>query len=303
VRSLSLPFSLIIGLTFVNLVISQEASAHEVPPEFTSELLSTENEQISNNTFKTGEHLTIVGIIANNSHERANISMTLYTESKEGIAHWQVLAKDPPYRTFEIPPGFNDQSYSVTLRALSPGIFHLHLQFNNVDSGESILSAGQTVHVTGPAISPASKVTEINVTQGQSNFTNLRINSTSEITNFSFEEAMKQISFEADPSNVTEGYAIIPVSELLAGPYHVTLNGQLSASYYTLSRQASSGAQTILLSNVDQTLLLIPLSDQFSNKIVINGARIVPEFGSPLTLLAVTAGFVSIYQITRSKVK
>ncbi len=292
-RSPSLSFSLLVTLAFIYPVTSQLAFAHEVPPEFTSEILTTENEQISNNTFKTGEHLTITGVVANNSHQRTNVSMMIFTESKEGIANWQVLAKDPPYRTFEIPPGFDDEAYSITLRALNPGIFHLHIQFNNIDNGESILSVGQTVYVAGPVISPnALKVNEFNVMFDPSNFTTVRINSTSEITKFSFDAKLKQISFETNSSNVSGGYAIIPVSELLEGPYLVTLNGQVSSSYFTLDRQASSGAQTILLSGTDQTLLLIPLSDESSNKITIRGTEVIPEF-SPSAALFIAAATIS----------
>jgi hypothetical protein len=294
---------LITLLIFVSLVISEEAFAHEVPSEFKSEFLTTENEQISDNTLNTGEHVTIVGIVANHSHERVNVSMTIFTESNDGIANWQLLAKDPPYRTFEIPPGFNDQSYSITLRALNPGNFHLHVQFNNIDTGKSILSVGQPVHVTGPAISANElKVSEINVKIDQSNFTRLRINSTSEITNFSFDAAMKRMSFEARSSNVSGGFAIIPVSELLEGPYYVTLNGQISSGYVTLDRQVSSGTQTILLSTTNQTLLLIPLQSESTNQISIIGTEVVPEFGTAAALL-ISATMISTCLLFLHKVK
>jgi methane/ammonia monooxygenase subunit B len=60
------------------------------------------------------------------------------------------MSRDPPGNVFEIPAQ-GTIPYEMTVKALEPGIYHLHTQLNVASVGPG-LGPGQTVQVTGEAI-------------------------------------------------------------------------------------------------------------------------------------------------------
>jgi methane/ammonia monooxygenase subunit B len=60
------------------------------------------------------------------------------------------MSRDPPGNIFDIPAGAT-VPYSVTVKALEAGTYHVHTQLNIEHIGPG-LGPGQTVVVTGPPI-------------------------------------------------------------------------------------------------------------------------------------------------------
>ena len=76
--------------------------------------------------------------------------LSVFSESTNAGNRWEFMSRDPPGNVFEIPPQAT-VPYELTVRALEPGIYHMHTQLNIASVGPG-LGPGQTVQVTGPAI-------------------------------------------------------------------------------------------------------------------------------------------------------
>ena len=97
-----------------------------------------------------------------------------------------------------------------------------------------------------------------------------------EITDFKLDEASKKLSFTADSRD--GGTTLVSVGEVLAGPYAVTIDGQLAKDY---------------VMEDEQTMRLSLLSG--SHDISISGTQVVPEF--PIALIGLIVAMVGIVAI------
>jgi methane/ammonia monooxygenase subunit B len=139
----------IIAVSIISYIIPS-ASAHGVQAQLQSRFVRIDNEQFSDQTLTTGEDLTVTGELTSLVNRPLRAWLSLFSESANAGNRWEFLARDPPGNIFDIPPGATIP-YSITVRALEPGTYHVHTQLN-VESVGPGLGRGATVSVTGEAI-------------------------------------------------------------------------------------------------------------------------------------------------------
>jgi methane/ammonia monooxygenase subunit B len=130
--------------------ILPSADAHGVQAQLQSRFVRIDNEQFSDQTLTTGEDLTVTGELTSLVNRPLRAWLSLFSESSNAGNRWEFLARDPPGNIFDIPPGATIP-YSITVRALEPGTYHVHTQLN-IESVGPGLGRGATVSVTGEAI-------------------------------------------------------------------------------------------------------------------------------------------------------
>jgi methane/ammonia monooxygenase subunit B len=139
----------IIAVSVISYILPA-ASAHGVQAQLQSRFVRIDNEQFSDQTLTTGEDLTVTGELTSLVNRPLRAWLSLFSESANAGNRWEFLARDPPGNIFDIPPGATIP-YSITVRALEPGTYHVHTQLN-VESVGPGLGRGATVSVTGEAI-------------------------------------------------------------------------------------------------------------------------------------------------------
>ncbi|HJU95043.1 MAG TPA: methane monooxygenase/ammonia monooxygenase subunit B [Nitrososphaera sp.] len=139
----------IIAVSVISYILPS-ASAHGVQAQLQSRFVRIDNEQFSDQTLTTGEELTVTGELTSLVNRPLRAWLSLFSESSNAGNRWEFLARDPPGNIFDIPPGATIP-YSITVRALEPGTYHVHTQLN-VESVGPGLGRGATVSVTGEAI-------------------------------------------------------------------------------------------------------------------------------------------------------
>lgn len=108
----------------------------------------------------------------------------------------------------------------------------------------------------------------------------LSIESSSDISEFAFDEQKKQISFRVSGFAGTNGSATIPVSKVLEGPYNVMLDDKPIADFETIKNDTSA-----------ETSIKIDYSHSV-HTITITGTNVVPEF--PIPAIGLIAALLSI---------
>jgi methane/ammonia monooxygenase subunit B len=126
------------------------ADAHGVQAQLQSRFVRIDNEQFSDNTLNTGETLTVTGELESLVNRPLRAWLSLFSESSNAGNRWEFLSRDPPGNIFDIPPS-ETVPYSITVKALEPGTYHVHTQLNVEHVGPG-LGRGQTVNVSGDAI-------------------------------------------------------------------------------------------------------------------------------------------------------
>lgn len=139
----------IIAVSVISYILPS-ASAHGVQAQLQSRFVRIDNEQFSDQTLQTGEDLTVTGELTSLVNRPLRAWLSLFSESANAGNRWEFLAREPPGNIFDIPPGATIP-YSITVRALEPGTYHVHTQLN-VESVGPGLGRGATVSVTGEAI-------------------------------------------------------------------------------------------------------------------------------------------------------
>ncbi len=136
----------------------QDPNAHR-RAQLSSRFVRIDNEQFSDQTLNTGEELTVTGELTSLVNRPLRASLSVFSESANAGNRWELLARDPPGNIFDIAPGATIP-YSITVRALEPGTYHVHTQLNIEHVGPGF-GRGQTVVVFGP--SPLRLVYEFGV--------------------------------------------------------------------------------------------------------------------------------------------
>ena len=139
----------IIAVSVISYIVPS-ASAHGVQAQLQSRFVRIDNEQFSDQTLRTGEDLTVTGELTSLVNRPLRAWLSLFSESSNAGNRWEFLARDPPGNIFDIPPGATIP-YSITVRALEPGTYHVHTQLNVEHVGPG-LGRGATVSVTGDPI-------------------------------------------------------------------------------------------------------------------------------------------------------
>jgi methane/ammonia monooxygenase subunit B len=123
---------------------------HGVQAQLQSRFVRIQDEAFSAQTLQTGDELTVTGTLQSLVNRPLRAWLSLFSESTNAGNRWEFLARDPPGNIFQIEPE-STIPYSLTVRALEPGIYHVHTQLN-VESIGPGLGPGQTVQVTGEPI-------------------------------------------------------------------------------------------------------------------------------------------------------
>ncbi len=139
--------------------IIPSADAHDIQTHPATSFIRIEDETFDRQYMQTGETLTVQGSIVNNVDKGIRGWASIFSESADASNRWEVLARDPPNVVFEVP-GNSVVKYSLSAKALEPGTYHIHTQFN-VDKVGSELGPGQTIVVQGEPIIKAIPFTNI----------------------------------------------------------------------------------------------------------------------------------------------
>jgi methane/ammonia monooxygenase subunit B len=126
------------------------ALGHGVQAQLQSRFVKINDETFSAQTVHTGDTITVKGTLQSLVNRPLRAWLSLFSDSTNAGVRWEFIARDPPGNIFDIPPQASIP-YSITARALEPGIYHVHTQLNIEHIGPG-LGPGQTVQVTGPAI-------------------------------------------------------------------------------------------------------------------------------------------------------
>src|SRR5574342_191008 len=113
-----------VGPTIAQMI--QQAEAHGVQAQLQSRFVRIEDETFSRQSLHTGELLTVKGTLVS------------------------LISRDPPGNVFDIP-GNGVVDYTLVVKALEPGVYHMHTQLNIASIGPG-LGPGQTVVVEGEKI-------------------------------------------------------------------------------------------------------------------------------------------------------
>jgi len=123
----------------------QTAEAHGVQAQLQSRFIQINDETISRQSLSTGEILVLSGKLVSLVERDNRGWISLFSESTNSGNRWEIMARDPPGVVFEIQ-GNSVTSYSVTAKALEPGVYHVHTQLNVANVGPG-LGPGTTVVV------------------------------------------------------------------------------------------------------------------------------------------------------------
>ena len=126
------------------------AEGHGVQAQLQSRFVKIEDESFSAQTLHTGDTITVKGTLQSLVNRPLRAWLSLFSDSTNAGVRWEFIARDPPGNIFDIPPQ-GTIPYSITAKALEPGIYHLHTQLNIEHIGPG-LGPGQTVQVTGEPI-------------------------------------------------------------------------------------------------------------------------------------------------------
>lgn len=126
------------------------AHGHGVQAQLQSRFVRISDESFSTQTMHTGDTLTVTGTLQSLVNRPLRAWLSLFSDSTNAGTRWEFISRDPPGNIFDIPAGASIP-YSITVKALEPGTYHVHTQLNVEHIGPG-LGPGQTVQVTGPVI-------------------------------------------------------------------------------------------------------------------------------------------------------
>jgi len=126
------------------------AEAHGVQAQLQSRFVRIEDETFNRQSLETGETLTLNGKLVSLVERDMRGWISIFSESTNAGNRWEILARDPPGNVIDIP-GNSVIVYSISAKALEPGVYHVHTQLNVANVGPG-LGPGQTVVVSGDYI-------------------------------------------------------------------------------------------------------------------------------------------------------
>lgn len=139
----------VIGLSAIA-TIAPQVEGHGVQAQLQSRFVRIQDETFSAQTLNTGDSLTVSGTLQSLVNRPLRAWLSLFSESTNAGNRWEFISRDPPGNIFDIPAQ-GTVPYSITAKALEPGIYHVHTQLNVEHVGPG-LGPGQTVQVTGQPI-------------------------------------------------------------------------------------------------------------------------------------------------------
>ena len=140
----------IVMSTSTMIALAQTVEGHGVQAQLQSRFVRIQDEAFSAQTLNTGDDLVVTGNLQSLVNKPLRAWLSLFSESVNAGNRWEFIARDPPGNIFDIPPQVTIP-YSLTAKALEPGVYHVHTQLN-VESVGPGLGPGQTIQVSGEAI-------------------------------------------------------------------------------------------------------------------------------------------------------
>ena len=140
----------IVMSTSTIIAVSQTVEGHGVQAQLQSRFVRIQDEAFSAQTLNAGQQLVVTGTLQSLVNKPLRAWLSLFSESTNAGNRWEFISRDPPGNIFDIPPQ-GTVPYSITARALEPGVYHVHTQLNIEHVGPG-LGPGQTVSVSGPVI-------------------------------------------------------------------------------------------------------------------------------------------------------
>jgi len=131
-------------------IIIQSAWGHGVQAQLQSRFIRIEDETFSTQTLNTGEEIEVRGKLVSLVNRDLRAWISVFAESTNAGNRWEFVARDPPGNVFDIPPNV-EIPYTLRVKALEPGVYHMHTQLNVANVGPG-LGPGQTVVVEGDPI-------------------------------------------------------------------------------------------------------------------------------------------------------
>lgn len=136
-------------------IILQNAWGHGVQAQLQSRFIRIQDETFSSQTLQTGEELEVRGKLVSLVNRDLRAWASIFSDSTNAGNRWEFVARDPPGNVFDIPAN-GEVNYALRVKALEPGVYHLHTQLNVANIGPG-LGPGQTVVVEGePIVKPVS---------------------------------------------------------------------------------------------------------------------------------------------------
>jgi len=142
-------FLLVASFSWIDSVILS-VDAHEAQLQPTNNFIMIENETFNRESMQTGETLTVQGNLVNLSDKDTRGWLSIFSESTDASNRWEMLARDPPEIVFDVPKN-SVVEYLLSAKALEPGVYHIHTQFN-IDKVGPELGPGQIIVVQGEPI-------------------------------------------------------------------------------------------------------------------------------------------------------
>ena len=142
----------IIVLSSVTILL-ENAWGHGVQAQLQSRFIRVTDETFSTQTLETGEEIEIRGTLISLVNRDTRAWLSVFSDSTNAGNRWEFLARDPPGNVFDISAN-SEVDYSLRIKALEAGVYHVHTQLNVAKVGPG-LGPGQTVVVEGdPIIKP-----------------------------------------------------------------------------------------------------------------------------------------------------
>ncbi len=138
-----------LGFNWVE-VILPTAEAHGVQAQLQSRFVRIEDETFNRQSLETGETLTVEGKLVSLIGRDMRAWISIFSESTNAGNRWEIQSRDPPGNVINLP-GNSVTPYSISAKALEPGVYHVHTQLNIANVGPG-LGPGQTVVVDGEFI-------------------------------------------------------------------------------------------------------------------------------------------------------
>lgn len=175
-----------------------------------------------------------------------------------------------------------DKIISLSYAAASPDEFDLYmpvfersLQTLKIDNVMDFQSAQETILHLNPLTFQA---------QLNGSPVNVKLDTSSKISNFTFSESNKKVSFTVSGDDQI-GFTFVSLGNILKAPYTVTFDGNTVTDFETITDQ-STGDTMIKLTY-----------HQSAHDVVITGASAVPEF--PLAQVVLVASVISVISLYR----
>jgi len=136
-------------------IMLENAWGHGVQAQLQSRFIRITDETFSAQTVETGEEIEIRGTLISLINRDSRAWISVFSDSTNAGNRWEFVARDPPGNVFDIAPNA-EIPYNLRVKALEPGVYHLHTQLNVASIGPG-LGPGQTVVVEGdPIVKPVS---------------------------------------------------------------------------------------------------------------------------------------------------